>query len=202
MTRRIGLTGGIASGKSTVSARLAELGAVVIDSDLLAREAVEAGSAGLEQVVRLFGPGVLATDGTLDRAALGRVVFADPDARARLEAIVHPIVRRRSSELATAAEREGAALVVFDIPLLVETDQQHDFDAVLVVDADERDQVRRIMARNGLSQAEARARVDAQATRAERRAAATHVLLNDAGVEDLLRHVDALWPQLVRPAGV
>ena len=137
---RVGLTGGVASGKSTVAAILAGLGAVVVDADLLAREVVEPGTPGLAAVAEAFGPGVLADDGSLDRPALGAVVFADPDARRRLEAILHPLIRSRAAELEAAAP-EGT-VVVHDIPLLAETGQADRFEAVLVVDVPVETQVR------------------------------------------------------------
>lgn len=198
----VGLTGGIASGKSTVSARLSELGAVVIDSDVLARQVVESGTSGLRAVVEAFGESVLAPDGALDRPALGRLVFADPEARTRLEAIIHPLVRQRSAELAAEAARAGAPVVVFDIPLLVETGQQGDFDHVVVVDANEDDQLDRLVSQRGMAPADVLARIRAQAGRERRRAAADHIVVNDGTVDELLRRVDALWPHLVRPEGV
>jgi len=192
---RIGLTGGIASGKSTVAARLAELGAVIIDADVLAREAVAPGTPGLPAVVDVFGPGVLCPDGSLDRAALARVVFADDDARARLEAIVHPEVRRLAAQGEAAAP--PGAIVVHVIPLLVETGQAHDFDQVVVVDVPDDVQLERLVGRAGDHSPEAyeqaRARVAAQASREQRRQAAD-VVLNNAGTpEELVAQVDALW---------
>ena len=181
---RIGLTGGIASGKSTVADLLAECGAVIIDSDLLAREVVEPGTDGLARIVRRFGDQVI-TDGRLDRAALGRIVFSDPQARRDLEAITHPAVRSRAAELEAAAGPE--AVVVQVIPLLVETGQQDSFDAVIVVDVPEAVQRQRLMARNGLSAEEADARIAAQATRAQRTAAATVVIDNSSPDRDELR---------------
>ncbi|MGJ6981082.1 dephospho-CoA kinase [Aestuariimicrobium soli] len=192
-TRRttIGLTGGIASGKSTVAERLVELGAVVIDSDELAREAVAPGSEGLAGVVELFGRGVLAADGSLDRAALGRRVFADDHARRRLEGVVHPRVRALSRERIAAAP--AGAVVVEMIPLLIETGQAARFDELLVVDLPRELQRDRLVRRSGLSEAEAEARIDAQASRAERLAAATHVFDNSGDREHLLRQVDQWW---------
>jgi dephospho-CoA kinase len=187
----IGLTGGIASGKSAVAEELRRRGAVIIDSDVLAREVVAPGSPGLAAVVARFGAGVVRPDGTLDRAALGRIVFADPVARADLEAIVHPAVRARAAELAAAAPPD--ALVVQMIPLLVETGQADAFDAVVVVDADPETQVARVMARDGLDRDAALARLAAQASRAERLAAADHVVANDGSPADLIRAVDELW---------
>lgn len=189
--RAIGLTGGIASGKSTVADRLRELGALVIDSDELAREVVAPGSPGLAAVVERFGAQLLRPDGSLDRGALGAVVFADPGARADLEAIIHPRVRARSRELLTAAE--PGRVVIEMIPLLVETGQAGRFDEVLVVDLPEAVQRDRLVRRSGLTEAQAEARIAAQATRAQRLAAATHVFDNSGDRGDLLEQVDRWW---------
>lgn len=194
MTRRIGLTGGIASGKTAVSDMLARRGAVIIDSDTLAREVVEPGTRGLEAIVERFGTTVLTPDGALDRAKLGQIVFDDPVARADLNAIVHPAVRARAAELQLRAP--PGAVVVQVIPLLVETGQADDFDLVVVVDADEAVQLRRLMQRNGYTPSQARARLKAQASRAERLEAADLVIDNSAGLPELEAQVDALWPWL------
>ena len=190
----VGLTGGIASGKSAVAERLAELGAVIVDSDLLAREVVAPGTPGLATVLERFGTAVKAPDGSLDRAALGAIVFADPDARRDLEAIVHPAVRARAAELTRAAPQD--AIVVQVIPLLVETGQQQAFDRVVVVDVDPEVQVERLTRRNGLGRDEAQARIQAQATRADRLAAADEVIDNDGTPGQLVQAVDALWARL------
>lgn len=190
----VGLTGGIGSGKSEVSRLLAAHGAVVVDSDLLAREAVAPGTPGLAAVVAEFGPAVLDADGSLDRPALGRVVFADPDRRAALEGIVHPYVRRRSAQIAAAAPR--GTVVVHDVPLLVEAALQDRYDLVVVVDVGEDTQVRRLTAGRGMSEEDARARIAAQADRATRLAAADLVVPNDGSLEDLRRRVDELWAEL------
>ena len=190
----VGLTGGIGSGKSEVARLLAGHGAVVVDSDLLAREAVAPGTPGLAAVVAEFGPGVLAEDGSLDRPALGRVVFADPARRAVLEGIVHPYVRRRSAEIA-AGTPEGA-VVVHDVPLLVEAGLADRYDLVVVVDVDEETQVRRLTAGRGMSGEDARARISAQADRAARLAVADLVVTNDGSLEDLRRRVEELWVEL------
>jgi len=195
----VGLTGGIASGKSTVSARLAELGAVVIDSDRLARDVVMPGTPGLAAVVREFGDQVLTPDGELDRSALGRLVFADPDARRRLEGIVHPLVRSRAAEMEAAAP--PGAVIVQDIPLLVESGLTDAFDLVVVVDVEEPLQRHRLRHQRGLTVAEAAERISAQATREERLAVADRVLDNNGSREDLLAAVDRLWSDLVA-AGV
>jgi dephospho-CoA kinase len=192
---RVGLTGGVASGKSAVSAMLRELGALVIDADALAREVVAPGTPGLEAVVAAFGPEVLAYDGSLDRARLGAVVFGDPVSRAALEGIIHPLVRARAAELEAAAPAD--VLVVHDIPLLVETGQADAFDAVVVVDVPEEVQVERAVRSRGWSEEEARARIEAQASRAERLAAATHVLDNSGTFEDLRRRVAEVFAELV-----
>ena len=167
---KVGLTGGIGSGKSEVARRLASLGAVVVDADALAREAVAPGSDGLAQVVAAFGKGVLAPDGSLDRAAVGRLVFADEDERARLEGIVHPYVARRSAELMAAAPAD--AVVVYDVPLLVEKHLESGYDLVVVVEAPEDVRVRRLAEHRGMTEADARARIAAQATPEQRAAAA------------------------------
>ena len=197
--RRVGLTGGIASGKTTVADLLAERGAVLVDSDVLAREVVEPGTPGLAAVVGRFGPGVLAPDGRLDRPALGRLVFGgDGSAPARrdLEGIVHPAVRARAAELEAAAGPDR--VVVHVIPLLVETGQAGSFDLVVVVDVDPAVQRARLLARDGLDAAAADARIAAQASREERLAAADVVVDNSGSREDLVRHVDDLWRR-IRP---
>ena len=190
----VGLTGGIGSGKSTVADLLAAHGAVIVDADVLARDAVAAGTPGLAEVVRRFGGGVLASDGSLDRARLGRIVFADDTARADLEAIVHPRVRRAARRLTEEAAPD--AIVVQVIPLLVETGQAADFDAVIVVDVDPATQLERVMRRSGLGRDEVVARIAAQATREERLAAADLVIDNSAGLEHLRREVDRVWAEL------
>ena len=191
---RVGLTGGIASGKSTVANELARRGAVIIDADELAREVVEPGTPGLAAVVRRFGEGVL-RDGRLDRAALAKIVFADPQARRDLEEIVHPEVRRR------AAEREQAhphtAVIVHVIPLLVETGKESDFDLCVVVDVDRQTQLARLMARGPMTREEAGSRIAAQATREQRLAAADIVIHNVGTITDLTKQVDDLWSDLI-----
>ncbi|MBA2698476.1 MAG: dephospho-CoA kinase [Nocardioidaceae bacterium] len=191
---RVGLTGGIASGKSTVSALLRERGAVVIDADVLAREVVAPGTPGLSEVVEAFGPGVMAADGTLDRPALAARVFRDERARRRLEAIIHPRVRARAADLEAAAPED--AVVVHDIPLLVEAGQAASFDVVVVVDAPPERQLARLVAERRLSPEEARSRIEAQVDRDTRSAAATFVVPNNASRADLADAVDVLWQQL------
>jgi dephospho-CoA kinase len=192
---RVGLTGGVASGKSTVGGILRDLGAVVIDADQLAREVVEPGTPGLAAVVDAFGEKVLADDGTLDRPGLGAVVFGDPDARRRLEGILHPLIRARAAELEAAAP--PGSVVVHDIPLLVETGQASSFDAVLVVDVPVETQVQRLLADRGWSREDAEARVAAQAGREERRAVATYLIDNTGTREDLRDRVTGFFAELV-----
>ncbi|TFV66754.1 UNVERIFIED_ORG: dephospho-CoA kinase [Bacillus sp. AZ43] len=193
---RIGLTGGIGSGKSTVSRLLAARGAVIVDADVIAREVVAPGSPGLAQVVEAFGDGVVGPDGALDRPALAAVVFADPEARRRLDGIVHPLVRARAGEIAAAAPRD--AVVVHDIPLLVETGQASLYDLVVVVEADPELRVARLV-RRGLTADDARARIAAQASDAERRAVADVVLDNSGTPEELAEQVDRFWAERVGP---
>ena len=195
---RVGLTGGIGSGKSTVCRLLAERGAVVIDSDVLAREVVAAGTPGLAEVVVAFGPDVVTADGDLDRAAMAARVFADPDARSRLERIVHPRVRARAAE--QEAQAGADAIVVHDIPLLVETGQADAFDVVVVVDAPSEAQFDRLTGERGMSDDEARARIEAQAEPGERRAVADVVIANDGTLDDLRTAADRLWSTLVERA--
>lgn len=194
---RVGLTGGIASGKSTVARLLAERGAVVIDSDLLAREVVAPGTDGLARIAARFGSAVLRDEGgerSLDRPALGRIVFADPAARADLEAIVHPAVRARAAELEAAAGPD--AVVVQMIPLLVETRQAGDFDLCVVVDVDPQVQLQRLLARDRIDATEARQRIEAQASRADRLAVADLVVDNSGGRAELARQVDRVVERL------
>ena len=194
---RIGLTGGIGSGKSTVATLLAARGAVVVDSDRIAREAVEPGTPGLAAVVEAFGEQVRSADGSLDRPRLASIVFADPAARERLDGIVHPLVRARAAELAAAAPED--AVVVHDVPLLVETGQAGSYDVVLVVEADAETRVRRLIQR-GLSEDDARARIAAQATDEQRRAVADVVLDNSGTPEELAAQVERFWAERVEPA--
>lgn len=194
---QVGLTGGIGSGKSTVSARLAELGAVVVDADRVAREVVAPGTPGLAEVARRFGSSVLAADGSLDRAALGALVFRDAQARADLEGITHPLVRARSAELVAGAPAE--AVVVQDVPLLVEKHLGPAYHLVVVVHADEQTRVDRLVSARGLSEADARSRIAAQAGDEERRAAADAWLDNSGTPSRLREQVDALWHERLVP---
>lgn len=192
---RVGLTGGIASGKSTVSRILSELGAVIVDSDAIAREVVAPGTPGLASVVEAFGPGVLAADGTLDRPALGAIVFADPARRRVLEGITWPLIGQRSAELVASAP--AGALIVHDIPLLVETGQQERFDAVVVVDVPHETQVERMIRDRGMRVADAEARIAAQLDRESRLAAATYVIENTGDLEQLRRRVAEVYADIV-----
>ena len=195
---RVGLTGGVASGKSTVSAILAELGAVVIDADLLAREVVAPGTDGLAALVEEFGPDVLGPDGALDRPKLGTLVFADPERRRALEAIVHPRVRARAAEIEAAAP--PGSVVVHDIPLLAETGQAASFDAVVVVDVPVEVQVDRMVRIRGMSEEDALARIAAQAARQERLAVATYVVDNTGSLDELRARVEEVY-RVLRPDG-
>ncbi|MDQ4130865.1 MAG: dephospho-CoA kinase [Actinomycetota bacterium] len=193
----VGLTGGIASGKSTVARFLAERGAVVIDADRLAREVLEPGTKGFDQVVARFGPEVVASDGRLDRERLAEIVFADEQARQDLNAIVHPKVGDRIDERLTAlaARDPGHRLVVLDMPLLVEADADPGCQAVVVVTAPEDVRVERLQDR-GLTEEEARARIGAQATDEERLRAATHVIDNSGDLQALESQVDRIYAEL------
>ena len=194
---KIGLTGGIASGKSMVAARLRELGAVLVDADALAREVVEPGTPGLATVVEAFGAAILTPDGRLDRARLGALVFGDPERLAVLNGIIHPLVRERAAAIVAAAP--AGAVVVQDIPLLVETGQGKNFHLVVVVDAPDDVRVQRMAEHRNMSVDEAHARMGAQATREDRLAAADVVLENSGTPEELRRAVDALWEERLTP---
>ncbi|MFJ4169431.1 dephospho-CoA kinase [Paenarthrobacter sp. NPDC089714] len=194
---KIGLTGGIASGKSLVAARLQELGATLVDADLLARQVVEPGTAGLSRVVAAFGEGILAADGSLDRPALGAIVFQDPSRRQMLNSIIHPLVR--ASAAATLAAAEPGEIVVQDIPLLVETGQGSAFHLVIVVDSPDDVRFQRMVELRGMSPDEARSRMAAQAGREERLAAADVVLDNSGSRSDILGAVDSLWSDRLVP---
>jgi dephospho-CoA kinase len=192
---RVGLTGGVASGKSTVASMLADLGAVVIDADALAREVVAKGTPGLRSVVEEFGEGLLAPDGELDRPAMGRLVFNDDRARKRLESIVHPLVFGRIVALEEAAEDDK--VVVHDIPLLAESGRADTFDAVIVVDAPPDLQIERMTANRGWTVEDAESRIRSQASRADRLAIATYVIENTGTREDLRRCVAEVFADVV-----
>jgi len=192
---RVGLTGGIATGKSYCLQHFAELRVPVVDADQLAREAVAVGSAGLTAVVERFGAEVLAPDGSLDRALLGRIVFGDSRARAALEAIVHPEVYRRISEWFVTLPA-ATRLAIADIPLLFETGHEHDFDRIIVCACDPAEQLRRVMARDRLSEPEARARLAAQWPIEEKVRRADHVIVTDRTVADTESQVRTLHERL------
>lgn len=194
MVVRVGLTGGIGSGKSTVSALLRGHGAVVVDYDHIAREVVEPGSPGLAAIVQRFGTGVLAPDGSLDRPALGAIVFADESARRDLEAITHPAVRARAVELESQASAD--AVVVHDIPLLAESGERGPYDVVVVVDVPVEVQVDRLVRDRGMSAEEAQARIGAQASRDDRAAVADVIVDNSGSLEELTAAVRDLWQEL------
>ena len=195
---RVGLTGGIGSGKSEVSRRLAAQGAVVIDADAIAREVVAPGTDGLAEVVEAFGPEVLGPDGELDRPRLGDIVFADPALRGKLNAIVHPRVGARMAELEQGAG--PGAIVVHDVPLIAENGLAGGYDLVVVVDVPPRIQVERRVRYRGMTRGPAQARMAAQASRAQRLAIAGIVIDNSGSLAELDRQVGDLWAELRRRA--
>lgn len=192
----VGLTGGIGSGKSTVARMLAARGATVIDTDAIAREVVEPGQPAYAAVVDRFGPSVVGTNGRLDRAALADVAFADPQARADLNAIVHPAVAGVVREGVAAARAAGAQMVVLEVPLLVEAGWDDMVGSVVVVDCPEDVAVRRLVEQRGMSEADVRRRMAAQVPRATRLAKADIVLDNSGSLDDLTRQVEAMWERL------
>ncbi|MFF7180470.1 dephospho-CoA kinase [Streptomyces sp. NPDC008121] len=195
---KVGLTGGIGAGKSEVSRLFVSYGAVLIDADRIAREVVEPGTPGLAAVVETFGPGILTDEGTLDRPKLGSIVFADSDRLAALNAIVHPLVGARSAELEGEAGPDD--VVVHDVPLLTENGLAPLYDLVVVVDASPETQLDRLVRLRGMAEPEARARMSAQATRAQRRAVADLIIDNDGPLEALEPQVRKVWAELVRRA--
>lgn len=199
---RVGLTGGIGSGKSEVSRRLAARGAVVLDADVAAREVVAQGTPGLARVVETFGAGVLGPDGTLDRARLGAVVFADPVQREKLNAIIHPLVADWMAAAERAAVDTGPhdLIVVHDVPLLAENGRAGDFDAVVVVDVPPELQAERLVSQRDMAPDQVRARMAAQAGRDQRLAVADLVIDNSGSLDDLDRHVAKVWADLRRRA--
>jgi dephospho-CoA kinase len=192
---RVGLTGGIASGKSLVAGMLRDLGAAVVDADRIAREVVAPGGPAHDGVVRAFGPAVVRPDGTLDRQALAARIFADPAARRQLNALTHPHVRRRMAEEAARLAAGGAGVIVFDIPLLLDTTDGRDLglEGILVVSADDEVRVRRLMARDGLSEEEARRRLAAQMPLRDKVARADWVIDNSGAPEETRRQVERVW---------
>ncbi|TDD44006.1 dephospho-CoA kinase [Nonomuraea terrae] len=195
---KIGLTGGIGSGKSEVSKRLSAKGAVVVDADRIAREVVEPGTLGLARVVARFGEEVLRPDGALDRPKLGSIVFADSEKLAALNAIVHPLVGERVAEL--QAQAPDDAILVYDVPLLVENNLAPMYDVVVVVDAADDVRVRRLAEHRDMPEADAKARIAAQASREARLAAAHIVIPNEGTLEELDARVDEVWEELRRRA--
>jgi dephospho-CoA kinase len=200
--RVIGLTGGIASGKSAVSRRLAELGAVIIDADKLGHEAYRAGTDTFRAIVDAFGPEVVGADGEIDRRALGRKVFGDPEARRRLEAIVWPAIRRLGQERIDAERAKGTAVVVLEAAVLIEADWLDLVDEVWVIVTPPETAVERLVARNGLTEAQARSRLAAQLTNEQRRPHAQVVIENDGTMEELLRAVDEAWAKVAAAEAV
>lgn len=199
----IGLTGGIASGKSVVASRLAEHGAVHIDADVLARDVVEPGQPALAEIEKNFGSGVVGADGQLDRAALASVIFADPERRAVLNAITHPAVKARARKLMDAAAAENPnAVIVYDVPLLIEArvDAEHEFDLIVVVNASTQTRLSRLVELRGLSRSEAVHRLNSQVSDTERLAIADVVIDTNGSLEETLRQADALWENVSRAA--
>lgn len=193
---RVGLTGGIGSGKSEVTKRLAERGAEIIDADLLAREAVAPGTPGLQAIIDAFGRGLLGSDGSLDRVRLGQLVFADEAARARLNAIVHPLVRAETARRFETAPPD--AIVVNDVPLLVETGLAEAYDVVVVVATTPETQLQRLVSQRGMARADAEARIAAQAPLEAKVAAAGYVVDNNGSIGELDGRMDELWTALCR----
>jgi dephospho-CoA kinase len=191
---KVALTGGIASGKTTVSDMFAVHGVPIIDADLLAREAVEKGSAGLARVIERFGEQIIDDEGNLDRAALRAIVFKDDAARHDLEAIIHPIVRQLTQQRMVTAEADGAPYCITVIPLLAESGRQNQYDHVVVVDVDEETQLQRLLQRDGNSEAQSRRIIASQASRDERLKIADYVIENHSSdtLDDLQARVEAL----------
>jgi dephospho-CoA kinase len=196
MTRRVALTGGIATGKSFCLSRFAALGVPVIDADVLARDVVAPGTAGLQAVTARFGPSILLSNGTLNREALGRIVFADRVARADLEAIVHPDVYRRIREWFVTLPAK-TRFAIADIPLLFETGHNHDFDRIIVCACDPAEQLRRLTDRDGLSESQARARLAAQWPIEAKAARGHHVIRTDGSFADTEAQVRTIHQVLI-----
>ena len=185
----IALTGGIGSGKSTVARRWVELGATEVDADLLAREVVEPGSVGLEQVAKEFGPSVLTQSGTLDRAALAKIAFANDANRVKLESILHPLIQ----DLALQKVSNLEGIVVYTIPLFVESKSKLQFDKVVAISCDEDVRVSRLVEQRGMNETEARSRIAAQASDSEREAVADLVIDSNCSLEELIEKSDAIY---------
>jgi dephospho-CoA kinase len=199
---RVGLTGGIGSGKSEVSRRLAARGAVIIDADVAARQVVAPGTPGLARIAEAFGPGVLRPDGALDRERLGAIVFGDPAQLAKLNAITHPLIVQwmQAAERAAVEAAEDDPIVVYDVALIVESGRWADYDLVIVVDVPPEIQVDRLVSQRGMTPGQARARLAAQASREQRLALADLVIDNSGSLEDLDRRVAEVWAELQRRA--
>lgn len=196
---RVGLTGGIASGKTTVGNRLSELGAFVIDADMLAHKLMMRGQAAYEPVVSEFGEKILSEDGQISRPALGRIVFGDEASRLRLQSIVHPLVRAESDRLIERhADSSNSRVAVFDAALLVESGLYREFHKLIVTSCSRNTQIRRILARDGLTMDDAEARIDAQQPLSSKLAVADHVIDTDGTVRETLRQVDATYTALLR----
>ncbi len=192
----IGLTGGIAAGKSTVAKRWAEHGALEIDADQVARDVVEPGTVGLGRVVEAFGSDVLTADGELDRKQLARQIFSDAGKRELLNSILHPLIKQRTKQL--LSELPAESIVVYNVPLLVEAAVDHPFDLVVTVEAPEEEQLRRLVETRGLTESEARSRITAQAKPIERAARADRILNSNQDINLLLRDADALWREILK----
>ncbi len=192
----IGLTGGIAAGKSTVAKRWAEHGALEIDADQVARDVVEPGTVGLGRVVEAFGSDVLTADGELDRKQLAMQIFSDEGKRELLNSILHPLIKQRTKQL--LSELPAESIVVYNVPLLVEAAVDHPFDLVVTVEAPEEEQLRRLIETRGLTESEARSRISAQAKPIERAAIADRILNSNQDLNLLLRDTDALWREILK----
>jgi dephospho-CoA kinase len=193
---KVGLTGNVGAGKSTAVALFAGWGASVIDTDLLAREVVVPGSPALERIREIWGGDVIAEDGGLDRAAMRRVVFSDPGARERLEAVLHPAIRARCRELFAEAEARGDRIVVGVVPLLYETGMEEEFDVVVLVDAPLEQRIRRLVTKRGIREEEARAIAAAQMPAEEKRARAEFIIDNDSDITTLERRAWETWKEI------
>lgn len=194
----VGLTGGIAAGKSSVAARWVQLGAIEIDADVLARQAVEPGSQTLGKIAELFGAQTITADGELDRAAVAQIVFNDPTKRQQLEQIIHPRVRELAQQ--RIQELPADAIAIYTVPLLVEANVSLPFDMVVTVEAPQQEQTKRMVANRGMSEAEALARIKSQATPAQRANRADVILNSNQTLAELLADADALWTRIVREA--
>ena len=194
--RRIALTGGIATGKSYVRARLEKLGVLTIDSDTLARQVVAAGTGGFAEVVSQFGPSIVAPSGELDRQKLAAIVFSDPQSRRVLEGIIHPLVRQATDAWFASLDPASHSFAVAEIPLLFEVDREKDFDEVIVVAVDAETQIARVMERNGISEAEARQRLRSQLPIDEKIRRANHVIRTNDSLADTDKQVKRVWESL------